>query len=210
MGTIIQTTDGRIVGIDPTLYQGDIDKINRENAYHNAKADKARAEIERKAAIARKNAPDESERRAAMVEGLRRFAKRATRNGDDVLAKQLNAHADEAAKALEIYERHGKKLKGKRPDPLGDAQKAAALELMKVLPTCFPTEKDGLLFAQKLPLVGALAEAGRQADEFAKTALARSKAESSFWAEVEKGGLLAVGGVDPDASVRQLVTAGLL
>lgn len=210
MADTILNPDGKIVGVYPTMYQEDHDRMKGETEAHNRKADKARAEIERKAARARKATPDESERRAAIVEGLRRFAKKAARAGDDDLSKKLNTYVESTEKALAEYERIGKKLRGKRPDPLGDAQKVAAAELMKVLPACFPTEKDAMLFARRLPLGDALAEAGRQVDAFVKLGEMQVQAGRRFWAEVEAVARLAAGGTDIDSSVRALAAAGMM
>ena len=105
MADTILNPDGKIVGVYPTMYQEDHDRMKGETEAHNRKADKARAEIERKAARARKAALDESERRAAIVEGLRRFAKKAARAGDDDLSKKLNTYVESTEKALAEYER---------------------------------------------------------------------------------------------------------
>ena len=210
MSDILKNSSGQIIGVLPTLYQGDHERERNRDAYYNAQADKARAALAKKAARARKNQPTEVERMAAIVEGLRRFSKKAKRNGDDEVAAALDAHADEAQKGLAEYEKLSKKLTSKRPDPLGDAQKAAAVELSKILPTCFPSERDAFLFACRLPLVDATAEAGRKADDFAKTARARTKAGRRFWDAVEAGGKLAIAGPDTDSNTRQLAAAGLL
>ena len=210
MGDTIRTSDGKIVGIVPTMDQSEIDRIKRETEASNKVREKFDAAEAKKRERARKAMQDEGERRAAMVEGLRRFAKRVKREGDEKLAEKLTSYADAADKALTEYERHGKKLKSKRPDPLGDAAAAAAAELRKILPACFPSDKDALQFAQRLPLVDALVEAGRMADDYAKTARARTKAGRRFWDEVEAGGKLAVGAADGDSNVRALAAAGML
>ena len=210
MGDTIRTQDGRIVGLNPTMDQSEIDRIKRETESHNKVRDKFDAAEAKKRERARKALPNDSERRAAMVEGLRRFAKKAKRDGEEERAEELTGYADAADKALAEYERHGKKLKAKRPDPLGDAAAAAAAELRKILPACFPSDKDALQFAQRLPLVDALAEAGRMADDYAKTARAQTLAKRRFWNEIEAGGKLAVGGMDDSANARALAAAGML
>ena len=210
MGDTIRTQDGKIVGMTPTYEQDEIDRIKRETEAHNKVRDKFDAAEAKKQERARKAMPDEAERRAAMIEGLRRFAKKATRRGETELAGAITKCADAAEAELAEYERIGKKLRSKRPDPLGDAHRAAAAELQKVLPMCFPTEKDALQFARRLPMIDALAAAGRQADDYAKTARTRTFAGRRFWTIIEKGANLACNLGDSDSNVRSLALTGMV
>ena len=211
MSGIIQTPEGKIVGIDPTLYQGDHDAVKRENEAHNRKADKARAEIERKLERARQAQPTHAERMRGCIDGMKKFSAKTKRDsGDTKKAAKLAALADAAAVALDAYTKHEKKLKAQRPDHLGDAHKAAAAELRKVLPVCFPTENDALQFARRLPLIAALDAANKQADAFGKVARQRDAAANDFWAAVRDGGRLAFGGLDDDQNARRFIELGIM
>lgn len=195
------------MGALPTARDDERDAAKRENERTEKNVAKLDAEHKRQIERARRAMPDEAERRRGCVDGMKRYAKRADREGDPDRARKLSKHADEAEAALREYETHTKALQAKRPDPLGDAMKAAARELRKSLKACFPSEADALQFARTLPLIEAKAEAGRVADGYAKIARERGKTDRDFWAAVNAGGRLAIGMLDDDANARRLIEA---
>lgn len=208
MADIIRASDGHIIGAVPTMDQETIDRERRTQEALNKKAEAWEEKQRRKTERARRALPDEGERRRGCVEGLRRFAKKADREGDPTRAAKLSQHADEAERALKEYDEGTKTLQARRPDPLGDAVQAAAKELRKALKACFPTEADATTFVRAaLPLIEAKAEAARVADGYAKIARERRKADAAFWRAANAGGRVAVGTVDDDANIRRLIEA---
>ena len=209
MAQVITANDGRIVGFTPTMDQGDIDRVRKAQEAENKRGEKWLAEEEKRRESIAQAQPKDDERRRATIVGLRRHSRKASREGEKKKGEMLKLYADEAEQALDAYDEETKKLQAKRPDPIGDATQKATKELRKLLPACFPSDLDAERFAQKLPMVEAVAEAGRLADAFAKTSRTRGKYSDQFWQIVQKGGRLAFGSIDDDANVRQLVAAGV-
>jgi hypothetical protein len=195
---------GKILGIQPTSGDYDHEQAKRSNRAADALAAKFEKQAEAKAESARRKSPSDLQRREAALEGLRRHARRAKREGSPA-APQLEALATEAEAVLRSYESATKALSKPLPDPLVDAIKLAAKELRKVLPHCFPTADDADYFASHLPIGDARREAERLGGQLRKDSRARTLIGREFWTVIEKA--TRVAGL---TDAQDFVAAGLL
>ncbi len=94
-------------------------------------------------------------------------------------------------------------------DHIGDAVQAAAQELTKKLPSCFPCMADAVAYCEKLPMSQARAAAVAQAS--AKNRLTKTATEThrELVSVLEKAGKLALGElVNSTASLHELALLG--
>lgn len=147
-------------------------------------------------------------RRSDALAGLERFAKRFDRAAQKAAAKKIRALAEKAEAALAEYAKIEVALSGKRPDPLAVAYEAAAAELRKALPVCFPCEQDALIFARRLPLTAAVKAANDAVSAIMKKRREQKKPERAFWDCIAQAGRLALGTADDDGNIRAMVEAG--
>ena len=175
------------------------EKANAKIKAHNEKA--AAAAREKREAM-----PSEAERLLGAVRGLEKFAARTARP-DSAKSAKLAAFAAAAKQALSEHDRLGTELSKRQPDPAAAAAAVAGKTLFKVLTGCFGDVAEATDFAGRfLPLTKARREAAAAADTFHKQGEARAVALKTFWASVEKGAALAIGG---DHAVQDLISAGM-
>lgn len=163
---------------------------------------------ERAAAVVVKGMSSQDIRRCAALDGLERFAKRFDRAAQKDAAKKIRALAEKAEAALTEYAKIEVALSVKRPDPLAVAHEAAADELRKALPVCFPCEQDALIFARRLPLTAAVKAASDAIDAIVKKRREQKKPERAFWEYIAQAGRLAIGTADDDGNIKALIEAG--
>ena len=163
---------------------------------------------DRAAAVAVKGMNAQDIRRSAALDGADRFARRFDKAGQKDAAKKIRALVEKAEAALTEYAKIEVALSVKRPDPLAVAHDAAAAELRKALPVCFPCEQDALIFARRLPLTAAVKAANDAVNAFVKKRREQKKPEKMFWDYIAQAGRLALGTADDDANIRALVEAG--
>ena len=163
---------------------------------------------DRAAAVAVKGMNAQDIRRSAALDGLERFAKRFEREAQKDAAKKIRALAEKAEAALTEYAKIEVALSVKRPDPLAVAHEAAAAELRKALPVCFPCEQDALIFARRLPLTAAVKAANDAVSAIVKKRREQKKPEIMFWDYIAQAGRLALGSGDDDGNIRALIEAG--
>lgn len=147
-------------------------------------------------------------RRSDALAGLERFAKRFDRANQKAAAKKIRALAEKAEAALTEYAKIEVALSVKRPDPLAVAHEAAAAELRKALPVCFPCEQDALIFARRLPLTAAVKAASDAVSAIMKKRREQKKPECAFWDCIAQAGRLALGTPDDDGNIKALIEAG--
>jgi hypothetical protein len=165
---------------------------------------------EDKAAALAANLPNSQDiRRHAALEGIGRFVRRFERAGQKDAAANIRALAEKAERALTAHDSFNKALAVKRHDVLAVAHSAAAAELQKVLPVCFPSETDALIFARRLPLKSAVKAASDAIDAILKKRREQQKHQVIFWDFIVQAGRLALGSPDDDANIKALVEAGL-
>jgi hypothetical protein len=138
------------------------------------------------------------------VAGLRVYAARLSAAGDPKGAAAIEKQADAAAAMLAEVDAIRAEIAKPRPDFVGDACRAAAAELCKKLPACYPTLDDGLAAASRLPLLDA-----RRAETLACDAAARlskQAAEKNRAARfaIEQAALVCFGGVDDAKAMRDV------
>jgi hypothetical protein len=138
------------------------------------------------------------------VSGLRVYAARLSAAGDPKGAASIEKQADTAAAMLAEVDALRAQIATPRPDFVGDAVKAAAAELCKRLPCCYPTLDDGLAAASRLPLIEARRAESLACDKNAK--LCRQAAEKNRAARfaIEQAALVCFGGVDDMKAVRDV------
>ncbi len=204
-----QITTGRVF-VEATTTQKQQDEVKASNKKIDERARKIEAELaaQKKArdAALKLHAPDC--RFPTLLLGTTRLEAKFRRTGDTAKADGLKKLADEMAAALETY-RAAKTAEAKPvPTPLADAVSAAAKELKKALPACFPSLADAEFFAgRNLSLTAARTAQTHADDAHGKLAKAVQKAASAFWDLTEKAARVAIGFSD-DNAVRQLEAVG--
>jgi hypothetical protein len=162
-------------------------------------------------AAAAANAPTSQDyRRRCIADGLARYVRRFERTGQKNAAKKLAALHQQLVDLLAERDGIEKKLSGKRADPLAAAQKAAAAQLLEVLPNCFADEAEARLFAAKLPLTSAVRAANAEIARLRQLWREQKGIDQKFWAAAIEAGRLATGkALADDENLKALANAGL-
>jgi hypothetical protein len=190
----------------------DLDKTQAEA--HRAKlAAYARCNAATVAHIAKQRAaeaklPNDQTRRENACLGLERFVKKLTRENDGRAARVEQFRAA-AVEELHSYIGMTEKLAAPAADPIGEAAAAAAKELRKAMPRCFPSEGDALAFAAGLPFAAERAAAVRESDKRLALDADRMKIGREFWKLIERAAMAAGLGGDAGA-IKRLTDMALL
>ena len=145
----------------------------------------------------------------AAVRGIGIYADRFGRAGDVETAEKLRQMATEAGDLLAREKTLNDESGKPRIDHLGDAIGAAAVELCKKLPSCFPSLADAESFARdRLPMLDASKAARADTDARAKLAKAAATAHHSAAAIIDMAATLATGDIDTRAAFRTLAEKG--
>lgn len=149
-----------------------------------------------------------SDQHEAAARGVERFAARFTAAGDPATGAELKALADKAGRLLADRDEARAAFAALNVNHVGEAVQAAASELVKKMPGCFPCMADAVQYAERLPLSQARAQATAQAS--AKNALTNkaTDAHRALVAVLDEAGRVALSEQDGVRSLRELALTG--
>lgn len=176
------------------------EKAEARNGAFTAKAIQKQRDAEAKL-------PNDLQRREAVCLGLERVVKKLRRENDPK-TERVETFRAAAVESLHEYIGLTEQVPAPAADPIGEAAAAAAKELRKVMPRCFPSEGDAVTFAQTLPFAAERAAAVREADKRQALDADRMKIGRDFWALITRACLAAGMGSD-DAAIRRLADMAL-
>lgn len=152
----------------------------------------------------------QGERFEAMLRGTTRAVAKKRRAGDATGADTLQRVADEMADRLGELRTARAAEKAAVKTPQADAVEAAAKELRKALPGCFPSIDDARAFAKTLPLIEARAAQVREGDARALRVQDAARKASAFWKVAEKAAKLVYADRGGNLALQALESAGEL
>ncbi len=155
--------------------------------------------------------PTGHERNVAMVKGVKVYAKRFEREGDQATATKLALLADEAEKALVEYNRNLEAAEQPVDDVVGTAARTAAKGLMKACPGAFSGEVEaaGWCIAH-LPLTEARLQFDREQRSRHAAGKAAQAALKRFQLAIEQAAIIVGGDMwHLEAHIKALIQVGL-
>jgi len=201
----VTTPDGRETTMEPTRSDSHRRQAAEERKQVEKRAAKAEAAAVKRRREGERRRISDMQNREMALDGLKRFAKKEKRNGNESRAATLQALANEAGEVLRDYTSATIKTTKRQADPLAVAGAKAAKSLVKALPGCFDSTDDAQEWAlRNLPLTVARAATNAQENVIRKTARERRDLGHRFWGILERAGAKSGLGVDAVHQFKQL------